>query len=78
MRTEEKKKETGIERDKTKMERAYGRKEGARETEINKDGVGERAGDREATGAEMTWIHRSSIDYLRMKKLKKELCFECR
>lgn len=42
-----------------------------RETKIDKDRAGERTGDREATGARMTWIHRTSIDYLRMKSQRK-------
>lgn len=46
-------------------------KEGVRETEIDKDKAGERTGDRDATEAKMTWIHRTSIDYLRMKSQKK-------
>lgn len=46
-------------------------KEGVRETEIDKDRVKEGSGDREATGAKMTWIHKTSIDYSGMRSQRK-------
>lgn len=60
-------KETRIESKKKNMVRTnmtrQSKKERVREAEIDRD----RVGDRETTGAEMTWIHRTCIDYLRMK-----------
>lgn len=46
-----------------------------RETQIDKDRAGEKTRDREATGAKMTWIHRTSIDYLRMKSQRKSSAY---
>lgn len=57
-----------------------GEKEGMRQTETDKDSAGEKMRDRGATRARMTWIHRTGIDYLRMKnpRKKKPLCLETR
>lgn len=69
--TEEEKRDRNREEEDKDRELKPERKRGSEGQRLIKTEWGEREQQTQATGAKIAWIHRTSIDYLRMKSQRK-------